>query len=532
MPPHLNSVPDAPPRAIGYVRVSLAREEMISPELQQQAIKDYCSRRGYHLEQIIEDLDASGRNFAREGVQAAIATVENAGVSIVVVWKYSRFGRDRKGWAVNLDRVEAAGGTLESATEEIDTTTSTGRFSRGMLAEIAAWESDRIGEEWQRTHANRRARGLPHSGPPRFGYLYHRTTAPTRDGIKQCPQGCEAGSCDTGYVPDPETAPIAANIYHWYLSGQSARAIAIKLNEQGVPTVRGNPRWNPSAVRNYLHSGFAAGLIRRHPPECKCKAPNTCARNIYTPGTQQTVFENAETGASIWARYWASVERRRRYGARTEAATYTLAGLLACAKCGGPMVAQSKKWPNGRHVRGYAYFCTRSLRARLCTGGSVRRQPLEDAVRTWVNEVADDVTKRSDEVEVEAARTVRKADRTGLLRQQQALASAMTKLTVDLAKGLVPEAAYGPARAELEEESGKLQARLDALGAQETAQRQGPRGDIARNLSMAWPILEVPQRREMLALLINRITIRGLGPGRREVELESAWGEKVILHIH
>jgi hypothetical protein len=36
----------------------------------------------------------------------------------------------------------------------------------------------------------------------------------------------------------------------------------------------------------------------------------------------------------------------------------------------------------------------------------------------------------------------------------------------------------------------------------------------------------------MLALLVNRITIRGLGPGRREVELESAWGEKVLLHIH
>ena len=48
-------------RAVAYVRVSQARDEGISPELQLRAITDYCRRRGYQVTETLQDLDLTGR---------------------------------------------------------------------------------------------------------------------------------------------------------------------------------------------------------------------------------------------------------------------------------------------------------------------------------------------------------------------------------------------------------------------------------------------------------------------------------------
>ena len=90
----------------------MAREEMISPELQRAAITTYSEQHGIILVDIIEELDVSGRNFARAGVQDAIERIERREAEVIVVWKVSRFGRTRRDWYVHADRVEVAGGTL------------------------------------------------------------------------------------------------------------------------------------------------------------------------------------------------------------------------------------------------------------------------------------------------------------------------------------------------------------------------------------------------------------------------------------
>ena len=43
--------------------------------------------------------------------------IEHGQADAIVVWRWSRVSRNRLDWAVAVDRVEAAGGALESATE-------------------------------------------------------------------------------------------------------------------------------------------------------------------------------------------------------------------------------------------------------------------------------------------------------------------------------------------------------------------------------------------------------------------------------
>ncbi|MEO3868201.1 recombinase family protein [Nonomuraea sp. B12E4] len=152
-------------------------EEKISPAIQRDAIGASAARRGYDIPPgrwpqggWTEDLDVSGRDFQRT-ITAAIAQVEKGAAKAILVWKYSRFGRNRMGNQLNLARLEAAGGELVSATEEVDSTTAVGKFTRGMLMGLAAFESDRAGEQWAEAYQNRLARGLPPIGGEYFGYV-------------------------------------------------------------------------------------------------------------------------------------------------------------------------------------------------------------------------------------------------------------------------------------------------------------------------------------------------------------------------
>jgi site-specific DNA recombinase len=64
-----------PQRAVAYVRVSMARTGMISPELQMAAINEYCRRLKYQIVEVMEDLDLSGRFWRRRQVDAAISRI-------------------------------------------------------------------------------------------------------------------------------------------------------------------------------------------------------------------------------------------------------------------------------------------------------------------------------------------------------------------------------------------------------------------------------------------------------------------------
>ena len=144
------------PRAILYLRQSIAREESISLELQEDAGRRYATQQGYEVIGVEADEGISGRTWhKRPAIQRVMAQIETGEADVIILWKWSRLSRSRLDWAIAIDKVEAAGGRIESATEQVDVSTSTGRFARGMLAEFAAFESERIGDTWKEAHQRR-----------------------------------------------------------------------------------------------------------------------------------------------------------------------------------------------------------------------------------------------------------------------------------------------------------------------------------------------------------------------------------------
>ncbi|MFZ3470863.1 recombinase family protein [Streptomyces sp. 4.24] len=362
---------------IGYIRVSTWKEEAISPELQRAAIEGWARRTGRRIVEWVVDLDQTGRNFNRK-VVGAIAMVEKGEAAGIAVWKYSRFGRSRDGIAVHLERVEAAGGQLESATEEIDARTATGRLQRGILFEFAAYESDKLGEQWRETHDHRRYKlGVPATGRPRSGYIWHPRRLPDGKGGWTVQK--------EWYEPDVDgDASAYAEAYRRYVDGTSYYALCGWLNTHGCLTVRGNP-WSVQVLMRYMDSGFPAGLLRVHDPKCGCGHSGSCPHHMFMPGAHEELISS-----ELWQQYQDERDSRRKRPPRSVKPLYPLTNLAKCDHCRGtaPVESGERKGPDGQKqlVPGYSYCCGRRsvTSTHGCPGFWVRRSVVEGELYDWI----------------------------------------------------------------------------------------------------------------------------------------------------
>lgn len=451
----LRAVPDRPPRVVAYIRVSDEGgrgDDLMSPQIQLAAIRDHCQRRGYEIVRVLEDIDMSGRFWKRRTVETAISMVEAREAEIVCVWKVSRVARHRLDWAIAVDRVEKAGGQLESATEPIDATTSTGRFTRGILAELAAFESERIGEGWREAHEQRVTRGLPSNGRVPWGWVAdkHQIT------------------------PHPVHGPVVVELYRRYIHGAGAVQLADYLNRGGWPT-DGGGRWHPTTVRYLLDNPVHAGFINY--------------KGRVVDGAHEGIINR-----EMWDQYQAQ-RRDRRRGGRLEATPHLLSGLLVCGRCGYRMVVSGgkKDYP--------MYRCDHAVSTKAHRWQSVSVRRLDTKVLAWVAGLAPEIAAAA---QAEPDPTLAAADTARIESAITDLDRQLVKLTEHLVSGLVPEVAYEPARDSIASRRARLVADLRMAKDRRVLAAEIP--DV-RAILNDWGTMSMPAKRAILRALIREVTV-------------------------
>ncbi|MFI0897705.1 recombinase family protein [Streptomyces sp. NPDC020983] len=487
---------------IGYIRVSTWKEEKISPELQRAAIESWATHTRRRIIAWVTDLDATGRNFKRR-VMGAIERVERREARGIAVWKYSRFGRNDLGIKLNVTRLEHAGGQLASATEEIDVSTAVGKFSRNMMFNLAVFESDRAGEMWKDAHAYRRAAGLPATGGRRLGYIWHprRIPDPHRPGewILQ----------REWYEPEPGGgAERIATLLPRHMAGEGYASLAAWVSGLGYRTRRGE-LYRADSLRRYMDSGFAAGLLRVHDPECGCDytaAGGRCSRWIHIDGAHDALNSPEE-----WEQYTEYRQRRRALAPRVRSPSYTLTGLVRCGVCrGGATVTSARR--RGQQVLGYAYMCDARAHAgtTVCPVGVwIQRAVVEDEVQTWVLAQSEAETARQSPRPAVGhdARAQARADRDRLQAEHDRLAAALTTLRVQRAAD--PEdwgpGEYEAARDRIRREQAAVQEALTTAAEAAIVPKRDDYRGILGDLATAWGALSVQERNGLLHKLIRRV---------------------------
>lgn len=213
-------------KAIGYIRVSTQgqADEGVSLDAQRAKIEAWCSLNDAELVAVFEDKGLSGGSMAgRDGLASALKAT-GKGMALVS-YSISRLARSTRDMLHIGEQLDKKGADLVSLTEKIDTTTAAGRMVFKMLAVLADFERDQIGERTKMALAHKKAKG--------------EVYAPT-------PYGFEA--IEGRLVEVKREAKIVAQILSLRESGCSLAEIADHLNEQGIEGKRGG-RWFASTVR-------------------------------------------------------------------------------------------------------------------------------------------------------------------------------------------------------------------------------------------------------------------------------------------
>ncbi len=120
---------------IGYARVSTADQDLA---LQLDALSAVGTAR------IFQDYGVSGAKTERPGLNAALSFLRDG--DTLVVWKLDRLGRSMTHLLQTVTNLEGRGVGFRSLTENVDTTTPTGRLVFHIFSALGQFERDLIRE--------------------------------------------------------------------------------------------------------------------------------------------------------------------------------------------------------------------------------------------------------------------------------------------------------------------------------------------------------------------------------------------------
>ena len=145
-------------KAAIYARVSTANNGQ-SPEMQLRELREYGERRGWAIANEYVDVGISGAREKRPELDRLLADAHRRRFDAVVVWKFDRFARSVSHLLRALETFKALGIEFVSLSEQVDTSTPTGKMVFTVLGAVAELERSLIAERVRAGLRNARAKG-------------------------------------------------------------------------------------------------------------------------------------------------------------------------------------------------------------------------------------------------------------------------------------------------------------------------------------------------------------------------------------
>ena len=201
---------------IGYASCRTT-ESTDSGELKRQAsaIARECKRRGLHLIEVVGEREpATGKALARPGLSYALDRINRGDANGLVVADLSRISSSVAELGTSMEWFVSSGVRLIAAAQGFDSECEDSRLAAQMLIEVSRWERIRLSER-------------------------------TRNGLRAARQSGKS----TGRAAVADDPDLSERITQMRAQGMTLQAIADRLNEEGVPTVRGGAKWRHSSVQ-------------------------------------------------------------------------------------------------------------------------------------------------------------------------------------------------------------------------------------------------------------------------------------------
>jgi DNA invertase Pin-like site-specific DNA recombinase len=153
-------------RAAIYARVSTSNNGQ-DPRVQTRELVEFCERRGWTLVPEYVDVGISGTKEKRPALDRLMADAHRRKFDVVVVWRFDRFARSVSHLLRALETFQSLGIEFVSLTEQMDTSTPTGKMVFTVLGAVAELERSLIVERVKAGLRNARAKGKRLGRPKR-----------------------------------------------------------------------------------------------------------------------------------------------------------------------------------------------------------------------------------------------------------------------------------------------------------------------------------------------------------------------------
>ena len=328
----------SPVRVVLYARVSshdqVQRDLSIPAQL--DAGRAHARQNGWIVVREYVDEAESARTDDRPQFQRMIRDARKATnpFDVIMVWKFSRFARNRTDSVTYKALLRKHSVRLVSLCEPVDDSAS-GRLFEGIIEVIDEFYSANLAEDTVRGMVKNASLGHYNGGTVPSGYRL------ARDDTDR-----------TRLEPDPAFAPMVQRMARAALSGKGATQIARSLNDDGLRTVSGN-RWTKNTVLYILRNEVYTGTLvwRKTSRHARDGKP---PKRIRVPDSHPALISHEE-----WERIQALIDDRRPTVTRpsTHRSGYLLSGLLVCGYCGSPMIGHPAK--SGRY---HYYGCQKKMK--------------------------------------------------------------------------------------------------------------------------------------------------------------------------
>lgn len=421
-----------------YLRISSDPEgQRAGVERQRADCEALAARNGWEVVEVFEDNDVSAYSGKeRPAFERLIAGAQAGDFDVVLVWASDRLYRRM----VDLVRITSdLAPHVRIATVkggDVDLESAEGILRAQVLGSVAEFESRRKAERIAARARQRAEQGHATASVRPFGWQW----------ADPCPGGAEcshATVCDPaqgrrprqgsrrGLEPHPVESAWLIEVYQRILDGDTLRAATRWLREQGATGTTGKPL-ESTALKSALLMPRNAGLVAHR---------------------DQIVADSADGVALVDRATWERVrtiltDPARRTSPEAKTSTPLGGGLLTCGKCGGPMSASNRHYPNGSIAP--VYVCSRHQHL-------TRRRTLLDAP---ILDLARGLLVTMEESGVLAVATSPDPAVEPLRAEMRAAEDRLATLAAMVADGALGPADYAMAARRLRDSIGEMSARL------------------------------------------------------------------------
>jgi site-specific DNA recombinase len=320
-------------KVAAYIRVStqMQVEDGYSLSAQRERLKAFAYSQGWEIVKFYVDEGLSAKDMDRPDLQRMLKGVREGIFDIVLVYKLDRLTRS----VIDLDKLLTEFSKhdvmFKSSTEVYDTTTATGRLFIRLVASMAQWERENLGERVRFGMQEKAREGKWTVSTPPLGY----------------------DSKESELIVNPSEAAVVKEIFSLYLSGMGMHKIARNLNERGLYTKKGKA-WAQSTIQYILTNPIYHGTTRYNYRLNK--------ENYFeVEGVVPSIISDEEYQLTQQM-----IKNRRTVHPRQATSKYLFSKVLKCARCGKTLVGKSSSTKRGEKVYySYNYYCPNRSRS-LC----------------------------------------------------------------------------------------------------------------------------------------------------------------------